>query len=167
MTVRRTQALPAPAVTCLAVILGVLLGGCQVPGGAGERPSAVPVVAIVDGDTIRVDLGGETERVRLLGIDTPELGRGGTADEPCAVEARERLAELIGDQIVLVPDPAQGDRDRYGRLLRYADTPEGVDAGLVLVAEGLADLYWAADDITRWDDYLRAYDEAPAPACAG
>ena len=67
------------------------------------------VVHIVDGDTFDVDSG---ERIRMLGIDTPERG------EYFYKEAKNRLAELIeGKEVKLVKDVSE--RDRYGRLLRH------------------------------------------------
>ncbi|HEX6148716.1 thermonuclease family protein [Nocardioides sp.] len=85
------------------------------------------VVEVIDGDT--VDLGNG-ERVRLVGIDTPERGE-------CGYEkAADALSELVlGRQVVLAP--SDEDRDQYDRLLRYVDVG-GVDAGLTLVRHGLA-----------------------------
>jgi endonuclease YncB( thermonuclease family) len=85
------------------------------------------VVEVIDGDT--VDLGNG-ERVRLVGIDTPERGE-------CGYEkAADALSALVlGRQVDLVR--SDEDRDQYDRLLRYVDV-EGVDAGLALVRRGLA-----------------------------
>lgn len=73
------------------------------------------VTAVVDGDTIDVRTAGGIERVRIIGIDTPEIGRNGAADECYAQEARRRLWPRCG----ALRDPAQDDVDRYGRLLRH------------------------------------------------
>jgi endonuclease YncB( thermonuclease family) len=98
-----------------------------VPDQSGWR-----VVDVVDGDTLDVRASdGTQERVRVIGIDTPERGECGYG------EAAIALADLvIGRQVTLVPG-ARDDRDRYGRLLRYVDV-ESTDAGLVLVELGLA-----------------------------
>lgn len=71
------------------------------------------VVEVLDGDTIVVDLStGADESVRLIGINTPEVG------ECLAAEATRRLTELVGGRTVrLVPDAT--DRDQFDRLLRY------------------------------------------------
>jgi endonuclease YncB( thermonuclease family) len=91
-----------------------------------SRPIHV-VVRVVDGDTVEL---GNGETVRLVGIDTPEVGQ-------CGYErAAVRLEELVlGRQVRL--GESDEDRDGYGRLLRYVDAGD-VDAGLQLVREGLA-----------------------------
>jgi micrococcal nuclease len=75
------------------------------------------VVRVIDGDTIDVRLGGKIERVRYIGIDTPEPYVG-SAPECFASEATEVNRMLVEDSLVtLVRD--QEDRDDYDRLLRY------------------------------------------------
>lgn len=96
------------------------------PGDEGAR-----VTEVVDGDTLEVRRAdGREDRVRLVGINTPEDG------ECLADEAARRLTALVGGRRVrLVRDVS--DRDRYGRLLRHV-LVGGRSAGQVLVAEGLA-----------------------------
>ena len=80
-----------------------------------DRPQGalVPVRQVTDGDTLQVDIAGERERVRLIGIDTPERG------ECLADAAADRLSQLLeGGEVHLEVDTT--DRDRYGRMLRYA-----------------------------------------------
>jgi endonuclease YncB( thermonuclease family) len=70
------------------------------------------VVGVVDGDTIKVDLDGETYKVRYIGMDTPEKGR------PFFEEATAKNAEMVdGQTVLLVKDVSE--TDRYDRLLRY------------------------------------------------
>jgi endonuclease YncB( thermonuclease family) len=97
------------------------------------RPRALPapktflVTRVVDGDTLEL---GNGESVRLVGIDTPELGQ-------CGYDrATAALARLVaGKQVRL--GRSDEDRDRYGRLLRYVDVG-GVDAGLRQIRSGMA-----------------------------
>ena len=114
-------------------------------------PSAAdgaPVVEVVDGDTIRVEVAGEQESVRLIGINAPERG------ECLASEATDRLRNLVAGQAVeLVVD--RTDRDQYGRLLRHVEV-EGVDVGAELVRFGLALARDYPPDTTRSDDYAAA-----------
>lgn len=86
------------------------------------------VTHVVDGDTVDVSTG---ERIRLIGIDTPERGECGFD------EATRRVEELVAGASVVLVAGAHDDVDRYGRLLRYVDA-DGVDVGEVLLAEGLA-----------------------------
>ncbi|MCA9349511.1 thermonuclease family protein [Candidatus Saccharibacteria bacterium] len=74
------------------------------------------VIEVVDGDTIKADYGGEVEVVRFVGLDTPEL----SSNDCYAQEAKDYLIERVKGQMVeLIEDQTQGDRDRFGRLLRY------------------------------------------------
>ena len=106
------------------------------------------VVDVVDGDTIRVEVAGEQESVRLIGINTPERG------ECLADEATELLRDLVAGQAVeLVVD--RTDRDQYGRLLRHVEV-EGVDVGTELVRSGLALARDYPPDTARSDEYSAA-----------
>jgi len=87
------------------------------------------VVHVVDGDTVDV-AGGE--RIRVIGIDTPESG------QPCATQATTAMSALVLNKPVRLTPGARDDRDRYGRLLRYLDLIDGTDAGLTLIEQGLA-----------------------------
>lgn len=83
---------------------------------------------MVDGDTV-VMVGGA--KVRLIGIDTPERGQCGYG------EARDALISLVADRPVRLSSGARDDVDKYGRRLRYLDTPDG-DANLAMIRSGWA-----------------------------
>ena len=93
----------------------------------GPRQRTHLVTRVVDGDTIEL---GNGETVRLVGMDTPEVGE-------CGFErASANLGRLVlGQQVRL--GTIDEDRDRYGRLLRYVDVGTQ-DAGLRLIKNGLA-----------------------------
>ena len=106
------------------------------------------MVGVVDGDTIDVALAGIEERVRLIGINTPERG------ECLADEASARLRDLVdGRTVTLVPD--RTDRDRFGRLLRHVEV-DGTDVGAVLIEDGLALAGRYPPDTTRSAGYEAA-----------
>ena len=105
-------------------------------GGSDEAPGATltgRVVRVVDGDTIRVALAGRVERVRYVGIDTPESVKPGTPVECYAHRAASENARLVARRrvrLVLDVEP----RDRFGRLLAYvyrSDDGRFVNAALV------------------------------------
>jgi micrococcal nuclease len=73
------------------------------------------VVSVIDGDTIIIESG---ERVRYLGVDTPETVNPNTPPQFYGREATERNRELVEDQTVMLLRDVE-DRDRYGRLLRH------------------------------------------------
>ena len=100
--------------------------------GSPEAPGVeVPLLRVVDGDTIRVLFEGRDERVRYVGIDTPEIAhRPGEAAEPLGEEAADANRRLLGaGPLRLVFDVER--RDRYGRLLAY------VHGGDVMLNEAL------------------------------
>jgi micrococcal nuclease len=106
---------------------------------------------VVDGDTLAVRLdNGRRERVRLIGIDTPE--RGGCLSARATGQAR-RLAH--NRRVVLRGDATQDTRDRYGRLLAYAWVG-GRDLGYQQIASGLARVYVYDRPFERLSAYRRA-----------
>jgi micrococcal nuclease len=113
--VRRSLALLAVAVAALAFALS------SRSRGSDETPGATlsgRVVRVVDGDTIRVALAGRVERVRYIGIDTPESVKPGTPVQCYAHRAAAENARLVrGRRVRLVLDVEA--RDRFGRLLAY------------------------------------------------
>lgn len=82
---------------------------------AGEEAR---VRRVYDGDTIEVEFRGETERVRYIGIDTPEMSDPRPAIEEMAREAAAANRALVDDRAVRLEFDVQ-ERDRYGRLLAY------------------------------------------------
>jgi micrococcal nuclease len=112
------------------------------PGiSAAERTAVrgVRVEKVFDGDTLAVHIDGRPERVRLLGVDTPELGRGDWAGEYYAEQATTFVREfLAGGEIELEPDPQREERDKYGRLLRYVSLPDGRSLNEQLLRDGYA-----------------------------
>ena len=122
-----------------ASIVAVAAIGCtpEVASQQSESPTsdAYTVLDVIDGDTLDAqNPAGDVERIRLLGIDTPERGECGYT------EATDRLEQLAppGAAITVVGDDSQADRDVYGRLLAYLETSDGTDVGLQLIADGHA-----------------------------
>jgi len=99
------------------------------------------VTWVSDGDTLRARAADGTDlgRVRLLGIDAPELAHDGRSAQCWSEQARAALGALtpVGAAIILVPDLGQADRDVYGRLLRYVEIG-GADVSDQLLAAGAA-----------------------------
>jgi micrococcal nuclease len=133
--------------SALLLMCSGVLGATAVARAAGEVQT---VARITDGDTLVLQNG---QRVRLLQVDTPEIGGG----ECFSRAAKKRLATLlpVGSTIRLQRDPALDDRDRYGRLLRYV-TRNGINVNLRLVANGAAAPYFYRGDRGRWADALLA-----------
>ena len=97
---------------------------------------------MVDGDTFDVDINGKIERLRMIGIDTPETVDPRKPVQCFGREASNKAKELLSGQAVyLEADESQGDRDKYGRLLRYAFLPDGTNFNLFMISEGYAHEY--------------------------
>jgi endonuclease YncB( thermonuclease family) len=113
------------------------------------------VVKIVDGDTIDVESGGTTDRVRYIGMDTPER------NEPLFAEATEANRLLVeGKLIDLVSDVE--DRDRYDRSLRYIYLADGTFVNGELVRQGLARTLTIPPNVAHAEDLLQLQHEARA-----
>lgn len=160
-----------PAVTCrrctslLFVAVALLGGGCsQATIGKGPAPAVGGqgrVVKVLDGDTLDVDLGGSVERVRLLGIDTPESVKPDTPVECFAKEASSRLRALLpeGTAVRLARDAEE--RDRFGRLLAYVyRLPDGVFVNLDLVRGGYARVLTVRPNVAHAPELERASRDA-------
>ena len=133
---------------------GLLLGAC-----GDERPAppqAALVVQVVDGDTV-VLAGGI--KVRVLGIDAPEMEKDGRPADFLAHKAKATLAELTLNRTVGL----SYDRlryDHYGRLLAYLLLPDHTLVNAELVRRGLARVYFIAPNLRYQKDLLAAQQEA-------
>lgn len=162
----KSKNLRGTALLCLALLAGVAATGCAgevyrwrddrgqvhysdrpVPGAdriaiqasAPATVTAERVAKVYDGDTIALEGG---EKVRLLGINTPEIGGGRKAEEAGGEEAKAWLKQKIeGRRVRLEQDAAT--RDKYRRLLAHVFAEDGTHINLALVEAGLAttDIY--------------------------
>ena len=117
---------------------------------------------VVDGDTVDVLLGdGTTERLRLIGIDTPEVVDPRKPVQCFGREASQHAHELLDGQTVSVElDASQGERDIYGRLLAYVWLPDGRNFGEVMIGEGFAHEYTYNLPYAYVDSFKLAQDSA-------
>ena len=173
--------------TVLAVVAGSGLGACSSPGmqvivdrattvvvnggpvvgtpeaaavalvGPGPLAANATIVRAVDGDTVRVELDGVQETVRLIGIDTPETHRPGTPVQCFGPEASRFTAALLptGTRVRLERDVEA--RDRYGRLLGYVfRASDGVFVNLALAGNGFAHAYTFPPNVAHTDEFVEA-----------
>jgi micrococcal nuclease len=126
----------------VAGLLGLLLSGHLALAQVSPTAPAT-VVRVVDGDTVDVRFDdGATERLRLIGIDTPEVVDPRKPVECFGREASQYAHGLLdGQRVSIEKDASQGDRDRYGRLLAYIWLPERRNVGSVMIGDGYADEY--------------------------
>lgn len=104
-----------------------------------EIQTPYKVNRVVDGDTIKVEIDGKYETVRLLGINTPEVDNPNTKEECYGPEASAYLKKLLDNQSVyLLADQQNKDRDKYNRLLRYVYMQDGTFVEEELLRNGYA-----------------------------
>lgn len=97
------------------------------------------VIRAVDGDTLKIDMNGTEESVRLIGINTPETVDPRKTVECFGKEASARMKDLAqGKLVYLETDSSQGARDAYGRLLAYIYLEDGQMLNRKMIAEGYA-----------------------------
>jgi micrococcal nuclease len=140
----------------------VVLAGCQglvedVGGGAGRAPAdlttsraeraawpdapkdtvSAKVVRVSDGDTFVATVNGRRERIRVIGVDTPESVAPNQPVEPYGEEASDFAKHYLDGETVRLAGDAE-PRDRYGRMLAYVWLEDGTFWNALLVAEGYA-----------------------------
>jgi micrococcal nuclease len=176
----------------LFLLFALLLAGCTGAAGreqpAPTRPTAAEpvaappadnypplpeglpqalVVRVVDGDTLVVDLDGREERVRLIGINTPESVDPRRPVQCFGKEASVAAKALLDGQTVgLEDDTTQGSRDTNGRLLRYVWLRDGRMANLEQLTRGFAAEY-TFDTPYRYRDVFRAAQRQARDAGVG
>ncbi|WP_416885925.1 thermonuclease family protein [Marinospirillum sp.] len=121
-----------------------------------ERQDRRAAVAhVYDADTLTL---ADRTRVRLIGIDAPELGREGAPHEPYALEGRDYLRRLIADaghQVLL--HYGEERYDRHGRLLAYVFLPDGRNVNRLLLEQGYVMQIFIAPN-THYAECLKPFE---------
>lgn len=102
----------------------------------------VPVVRVVDGDTVILSIDGRDESVRLIGLDTPETVDPRKPVQCFGKEASEKAKTMLTDKRVRIErDPSQSERDKYDRLLVYLYLEDGTLFNKYMIEEGYGHEY--------------------------
>src|SRR4051812_8352880 len=134
----------------LVLVLALLVGFAEHAGWLNKankaavrnQPGLYSVAHFVDGDTIALNMNGKVEKVRFVGIDTPETHKPNTPVQCYGPAAAAYTKNIIGSRRVrLVSDSLSTDRDRYDRLLRYVYLQDGTFVNEKLVQNGYAFYY--------------------------
>lgn len=101
-----------------------------------------PVSSVVDGDTVKVNINGTVETLRLIGMDTPETVDPRKPVQCFGKEASNKAKELLsGKKVRLEADPTQGELDKYGRRLAYIYREDGLFFNKYMIEQGYAHEY--------------------------
>lgn len=119
------------------------------------------VIKVVDGDTLDVSINGINERLRLIGINTPETVDPRKPVECFGKEASDKSKEMLsGKKVILESDSSQGERDKYGRLLRYVFLEDGTNFNLYMIKNGYAYEYTYNTPYKYQSEFKQAQIEA-------
>ncbi len=134
----------------LILVVLTLLSVAQSQGWISEgnqavkdnQPGLYTVSQFVDGDTITVNMNGKSEKIRMIGVDTPETHKPNSPVQ-CYGPAASAFTKtyLTGKDFRLVSDSLSTNRDRYSRLLRYVVLTDGTNFNKVLIEKGYGFYY--------------------------
>ena len=148
VTIALVACSPAPAATT--------------PAASGEYGANATVVRVVDGDTVDFDIEGTKERVRLIGIDTPETKKPDTPVQCYGPEASAFTASLLPEGTWVHLERDVEARDKYGRLLAYVYLTDGTFVNLAIVRGGYAHLLTIPPNVAHADEFVTAARSAEA-----
>jgi len=146
------------------VVTAVLLCACSHASAtktAARAAGTATVERVVDGDTIIVHVNGRRERVRFIGMDTPESVKPNTPVQCFAIAASNRTKQLLpaGTAVRLVGDVEQ--RDKYKRLLAYVyRVKDNLFVNLSLVRDGYAVPYTFPPNVAHTNEFVSAAADA-------
>ncbi|MGV8912778.1 MAG: thermonuclease family protein [Rhodoglobus sp.] len=170
-----TRKRPRLAGTAIAAALvGVLaISGCTISSSADPEDSgaliptnafAATVTYVHDGDTLYLDNGSSELKVRLIGIDTPELdsAQRPEAGECYGEEARDLLRDFIPEGTKVWASEDREPQDRYGRSLLYVHLDDGTFVNLAMIELGAAEALKVGLNDRYWPELLEAESDASA-----
>ena len=126
------------------------------------QPGSYTIAYYVDGDTIAVNMNGQVQIIRFIGVDTPETHKPNTPVQcfgPTAAEHTKSLILKSGGRVRLRADPLSTNRDRYGRLLRYVYLTDGTNLNELKIRQGYG-FFYPYFPFSRMADFSRAGNQA-------
>ncbi len=141
---------------CLVLLLILL----PAPVSSQSDPAVVQVVRVIDGDTIQVCcIARKREKVRYIGINTPETKHPTKGVEYYGKEAAKANRKLVEDKTVILTFDVE-QRDRYGRLLAYVFLEDGTFLNAWLVEHGFAQVMTVPPNVKHQELFLKLQREA-------
>ncbi len=152
----------------MLLCIAVLATACR-PGSPSEptTPAALAInaemISVVDGDTIDVNIGGHRERVRLIGIDTPETKKPNTPGQCYGPEATKFTKSLLAADAPLHLERDVVARDDYGRMLAYVYlAADGRFVNMEIIRHGYARVLTIRPNASHADEFVAAAAAAEA-----
>jgi micrococcal nuclease len=145
------------------VVIGLsLLVSCS-SGATTENEVLITILKVVDGDTVDIEIDGHTERVRLIGVNTPETKHPTKPIECFGPEASAYLTQLLPKGTTVRIERDVEARDRYGRMLLYLYLGSNdLFINLDLVARGYGTPMSIEPNTFHRNDFVRAAAQAEA-----
>lgn len=153
----------AIVLTFSLALISLALGACSAPGEVGKPAGGgnAVVTRVVDGDTVEVKIDDKKEKVRLIGIDTPETVDPNRPVGCYGKEASDFTKSLLAKNtsVTLVIDVEP--RDKYGRLLAYVyRTQDNLFVNAELARLGYANVLTIPPNVAHSDEFVRFVDDA-------
>lgn len=148
--------------TCaaFAAVLAWVLSPIPTSLSWAQTKTEVQVVGVVDGDTIEICcMRGKHEKVRYIGVNTPETKHPTKGVEPLGKEAAEANRRLVGGHSIRLEFDVD-QRDRNGRLLAYVYLQDGTFVNAWLVRNGYAQVMTVPPNVRYQELFLTLQREA-------
>ena len=149
-------------ITSFALLIGLVSCSSSSPKPNGKSDLG-KIADVIDGDTVDIDINGRTERVRLIGVNTPETKHPTKPIECFGPEASAYLTQLLPKGTAVRIERDVEARDRYGRMLLYLYLGSNdLFINLDLVARGYGTPMSIEPNTFHRNDFVRAAAQAEA-----
>lgn len=130
------------------------------PATPPAPPGMYTVLSYADGDTLTVNMNGSEERIRLIGVDTPETEKPDKPSQCFSNQAATYVRQAVKNKPVRLEADTKGDnRDRYSRLLRYVYSQDGTLLNKALIEQGYGFAY-TQFEFDKKEEFIQAQRNA-------
>lgn len=139
------------------VLLSLSLGLSEraAAGVSDNDGDAARVVRVNDGDTVTVSIDRHRQKIRLIGIDAPELGQ-----QPWGERAKRHLQDILSSSRSVSLEHDVERRDKYGRLLAYIRTADGRMVNAEMLRDGYAVLFTFPPNVKHVNEFTSSQRQA-------
>jgi micrococcal nuclease len=139
------------------VLLSLLISFTDkaVAGVRDNSGDAARVLRVNDGDTVTVSINGRREKIRMIGIDAPEMGQGLWGEK-----AKKHLEDILYSSRNVYVEYDVERRDKYGRILAYIRTADGRSVNAEMLRDGYAVLFTFPPNVKHVDEFTSAQKQA-------